>query len=108
MLITIRRRWWFLKKKIPKRKTKIKIRRKGNSNTPTTAEPEELLLLQQQVLELIRSQAIQQIASADDSKYGTPEEQLQAINAGYRFLWSYGFDGDELRKGWRALSEWRA
>lgn len=60
--------------KAPKRR-KRKIRKRNNT---------ELELLQQKLLELIRSKAIQEIASDDGS--GTPEEQMKAINAGYRFL----------------------
>ena len=65
----------------------------------------ELELLQQKLLELIWSKAKQEIASDDGS--GTPEEQMNAINAGYRLLWTYGFDGNEMKKAWRELSEWR-
>lgn len=81
--------------KAPKRR-KRKIRKRNNT---------ELELLQQKLLELIRSKAIQEIASDDGS--GTSEEQMKAINAGYRLLWTYGFDGNEMKKAWRELSEWR-
>ncbi len=87
---------------------KIRIRTRNNNNDITTAEPELLLQQQQQkLLELIRSKAIQDIAAGDDGKSGTPEEQMKAVNAGYRFLWTYGFEGNEMKKAWRELSEWR-
>lgn len=69
--------------------------RKRNNNT----ELELLEQRQQKLLESIRRKTMQEIASDDGS--GTLEEQMKAINAGYRILWSYGFEGNELQKSWK-------
>ena len=94
-----------------KRKIIIRIKRKINNdnNNDTAAAPtESQILLDQQVMGLIRQQALEQIATADDSKHGTPEEQMSVVNAAHRYLWSFGFDGFELKRGWEELSRWRA
>ena len=102
------------------RKIKIRTRIKNNNNNNSndddyTSDP-ELIAQQKMLLDFVRNQAIEQMEWADDSKYGTPEEQMQVVHVGYRYLSTFGLEGNEISKSWyemgprnwRRLSSWRA
>ncbi len=47
-------------------------------------------------LEDIRNQALHELQTSEDA--------WEIINAGYKILYSYGYEGNELKKGFRGFS----
>ncbi len=77
------------KKKKKEKMSKVKRKKKER----TTEEKDEL---NAKALESLRRKAMQEIESED----ATPR---QIIDAGWRILHLYGFEGNELKKSWKWL-----
>ncbi len=67
-----------------KRKTKIRIKRRNNNNynynNDTTSAAQ--LEIEEKLLEIVRSKLIQIIAAGIDGKNRSPEQQMEAVDAG--------------------------
>lgn len=71
----------------------------NNNNKPkedprTKEEEKEKELVDAKALESIRRKAIKEILSEETTA-------KQKIDAGWRLLYSYGFEGNELQKSWK-------
>jgi hypothetical protein len=57
---------------------------------------DEIYQLVSEKVEATRKQAMHELQTSKDAS--------KVISAGYEILYSYGFEGNELKKGWRGFS----